>query len=198
MKKFTLIILISVVSILSTTVIFLVNGNPEAWIGLIFVTPYLFVLTNRRLQQDYPLAPVPVESALLHANGKQATTVAMTGKMQDTVQKIKVLMEAGKMYQEPELTLQQLAEKLELPAYQVSLILNEVMQKSFYDLVNGHRVDEAKRLLLDRKNLHFTILSVGFEAGFNSKTTFNTVFKKFTGYTPTEYREIHGMVREAA
>jgi len=50
-------------------------------------------------------------------------------------------------------------------------------------------VQEAKRLLLDSKNKNFTILSVGFEAGFNSKTTFNTVFKKFTGLTPTEYRE---------
>jgi AraC-like DNA-binding protein len=63
------------------------------------------------------------------------------------------------------------------------------MNKTFYDLVNGYRVEEAKRLLLNPNNRSFTILSVGFEAGFNSKTTFNTVFKKFTGLTPTDFRE---------
>jgi AraC-like DNA-binding protein len=65
------------------------------------------------------------------------------------------------------------------------------MKKNFYDLINGYRVEEAKRLLLDTKNRNYTILSVGFEAGFNSKTTFNTVFKKFTGHTPTDFRETH-------
>jgi AraC-like DNA-binding protein len=63
------------------------------------------------------------------------------------------------------------------------------LKKSFYDVINSYRVEEAKRLLLDEKNRNYTILSVGFEAGFNSKTTFNTVFKKFTGVTPTEYRD---------
>ncbi|TAL47100.1 MAG: AraC family transcriptional regulator, partial [Chitinophagaceae bacterium] len=79
--------------------------------------------------------------------------------------------------------------KLQVPAYQVSLALNEGIKKNFYDVINGYRVEEAKRLLLDSKSKNFTILSVGFEAGFNSKTTFNTVFKKFTGVTPTEFRE---------
>ena len=98
------------------------------------------------------------------------------------------LMEKEKYYQEPELTLQNLADKLHVPAYQVSQAINEGLKKNFYDLVNGYRIEEAKRLLLDPNNNNYTILSVGFEAGFNSKTTFNTVFKKFTGLTPTEFR----------
>jgi YesN/AraC family two-component response regulator len=97
-------------------------------------------------------------------------------------------MEKEKLYQETELTLQQLAGKLQVPTYQVSQALNEGMKKNFYELVNGYRVEEAKKLLLDSQNRNYTILSVGFEAGFNSKTTFNTVFKKFTGLTPTEFK----------
>lgn len=109
-------------------------------------------------------------------------------RMTEVAQKINNLMEQEKIYQEPELTLQQLAEKLDLPSYQASQAINDGLKKNFYDLVNGYRVEEAKRLLLDDKNRNYTILSVGFEAGFNSKTTFNTVFKKFTGQTPTEFR----------
>ena len=107
----------------------------------------------------------------------------------ELTKRITLLMEKDKLYQETELTLQQLAVKLDVPAYQVSLALNDGMKKSFYDVVNGYRVEEAKRLLLDGNSRNYTILSVGFEAGFNSKTTFNTVFKKFTGLTPTEFRE---------
>ena len=119
---------------------------------------------------------------------KATTENVLNVKSYEIAQKVTALMENDKLYQEPELTLQQLAEKVRLPAYQVSQAINEGLNKTFYDLVNGYRVEEAKRLLADEKNSNFTILSVGFEAGFNSKTTFNTVFKKFTGMTPTEYR----------
>ena len=103
-------------------------------------------------------------------------------------EKIIALLEAERLYQEPDLTLQQLAGRLQSSVHHLSQAINDGLGKNFYDLVNGYRVAEAKRLLLDPKNTNFTILSVGFEAGFNSKTTFNTVFKKFTGQTPTEYR----------
>jgi AraC-like DNA-binding protein len=109
-------------------------------------------------------------------------------KTGEIVSGILQLMEEDKLYQETELTLQNLAHKLQVPAYQVSQAINEGMNKTFYDLVNGYRVEEAKRLLVDPRNSNYTLLSVGFDAGFNSKTTFNTVFKKFTGLTPGEYR----------
>jgi AraC-like DNA-binding protein len=109
-------------------------------------------------------------------------------KYDEIVSRIILLMEKEKLYQETELTLLDLANRLQLPSYQVSQAINEGLNKSFYDVINGYRVEEAKRLLGDPKNINYTILSVGFEAGFNSKTTFNTVFKKFTGLTPTDFR----------
>jgi AraC-like DNA-binding protein len=115
-------------------------------------------------------------------------------KTNEIIGSIILLMEKDKLYQEPELTLQILSDKLAIPAYQVSQTLNEGLKRNFYDLINSYRVEEAKRLLMDSKNKNFTILSVGFEAGFNSKTTFNTVFKKFTGLTPTEYRDKYKMI----
>ena len=109
-------------------------------------------------------------------------------KVMEIISRLIQLMEKDKLYQEHELTLQTLSDKLKIPSYQVSQAINDGLKKNFYDLINGYRVEEAKRLLVDPKNQNFTILSVGFEAGFNSKTTFNTVFKKFTGITPTEFR----------
>jgi YesN/AraC family two-component response regulator len=110
-------------------------------------------------------------------------------RINEIATRILYMMEDEKIYREPELTLKNLAEKLQVPSYQVSQAINEGIKKSFYELVNRYRVEEAKKLLLDARSRNYTILSIGFEAGFNSKTTFNTVFKKFTGFTPTEFRD---------
>jgi AraC-like DNA-binding protein len=110
-------------------------------------------------------------------------------KVEGLVTRIIALMEQEKIYCETDLTLQDLARRLHSSTHQVSQVINEGMKKNFYDLVNGYRVAEAKRLLLDPKTRNYTIISVGHDAGFNSKTTFNTVFKKFTGLTPSDYRQ---------
>ena len=89
-----------------------------------------------------------------------------TPKQLETANKIVALLEKEKIYQEPELTIKNMADKIEIPYYQVSQAINDVLNKNFYDLVNGYRVEEAKRLLLHPDNRNYTILSVGFEAGF--------------------------------
>lgn len=170
-------------------------------------TPYIYMATYKgftqstiwQIQQNTSKQTVQqeiLETEQLDTNGTDSEN-QKTGKsglspdrVESLVSRIIALMERDKLYQETELTLQQLAAKLDVPSYQVSFALNEGMKKNFYDVINGYRVEEAKRLLLDSKNRNYTILSVGFEAGFNSKTTFNTVFKKFTGMTPTEFRKI--------
>ena len=124
-----------------------------------------------------------------HEDPKPSKPGLNRSKIDEIARGIISLMEKEKLYAETELTLKQLADRLQYPTYQVSQAINEGTGKNFYDLVNGYRVEEAKRLLSDSKNENYTILSVGFEAGFNSKTTFNTVFKKFTGVTPTEYKD---------
>jgi AraC-like DNA-binding protein len=174
------------------------------FITMAIVTPYIYVTTYKGITQStlwiikqpdatnggdaqqIPITPKGRTILIKHKSQKQETN---NPKLDEIVQKIKTVMEEEKLYQEPELTLQHIADKLQFPTYQVSQAINDGLRKSFYDLINGYRVDEAKLLLLNPKNRNYTILSVGFEAGFNSKTTFNTVFKKFTGLTPTEYRE---------
>jgi len=169
-------------------------------------TPYIYVATykgitqptiwqlkpeiNKEVVQEEMQEAEEIEIKIVTPEKPKSTKAGLSiEKLNETAKKIVVLMEKEKLYLETELTLQQLSDKLQLPTYQVSQVINEGMRKNFYDLVNGYRVEEAKRLLVDPKNQNYTILSVGFEAGFNSKTTFNTVFKKFTGQSPTEFKE---------
>jgi AraC-like DNA-binding protein len=174
-------------------------------LNIALVTPYIYAATymgitqptiwqkktdenKQQLEEEMQEAEHIESQVVIVEKSRPAKTTLQPNKIDDIVNNITNLMEAQRLYAETELTLKQLADKLQVPSYQVSQAINEGMKKNFYDLINGYRVEEAKRLLLDPKNENYTILSVGFEAGFNSKTTFNTVFKKFTGVTPTEFR----------
>ncbi|MBN2080322.1 MAG: helix-turn-helix transcriptional regulator [Spirochaetes bacterium] len=104
------------------------------------------------------------------------------------VKKLKRVMDEKNPHLREDLTLQDLADELSISTHHLSMVLNIHFKQNFYTFVNGYRVDEAKRKLADPDYRDHTILSIAFGSGFNSKTTFNHMFKKFTGKTPREYR----------
>ncbi|HOP30193.1 MAG TPA: helix-turn-helix domain-containing protein [Spirochaetota bacterium] len=98
------------------------------------------------------------------------------------------LMDDEKIFADEELTLPALADELNITPHQLSEILNREIKKNFNSFVNEYRVKEAKELLIEQPDR--SILSVGVAAGFNSATTFNSVFGKVAGMTPGKYRKI--------
>ncbi|MDP9042406.1 MAG: helix-turn-helix domain-containing protein [Bacteroidota bacterium] len=97
-------------------------------------------------------------------------------------------MQDKKPFLEPELNLEQLASQLLIKPKLLSQAINEILGQNFYDFINRHRIEEAARLLTNPKDKKITVLEVLYEVGFNSKSSFNTLFKKYTGQTPTEFR----------
>ena len=91
-------------------------------------------------------------------------------------------------YLQPDITLDMLADSLEMPAKDLSMIINRHFNHNFYEFVNGYRIEEAKRMLLDDKFKGKTMTDIYLDVGFNSKSVFNTFFKKLVGMTPSEYR----------
>jgi len=102
------------------------------------------------------------------------------------------LMKREKLYTNPELTLGDIAEQLNIHPNYLSQVINSIMKKNFYDYINEQRVEEFNRLARDEKNQKFTLLSLAYECGFNSKTSFNRNFRKVTGLSPTQYlKQLH-------
>jgi len=112
-----------------------------------------------------------------------------SGDEDKVVQKIKRYMAHEKPFLDPSLTIQQLAEQIELPTKELSVLINHEMGQHFFDFVNEFRIAEAKTILTDSNKKDLTVLEVLYEVGFNSKSSFNTAFKKYTGTTPTQYRK---------
>ncbi|MEZ4936449.1 MAG: helix-turn-helix transcriptional regulator [Crocinitomicaceae bacterium] len=102
-------------------------------------------------------------------------------------EKIHRLMKEEKPWLDCELTLSDLAKKLDLSESELTIILNQKMLTSFYKLINSYRVEMVKSKLAEPSSKRFTILAAAYESGFNSKSTFYRIFKEFTGQTPKEY-----------
>jgi AraC-like DNA-binding protein len=95
-------------------------------------------------------------------------------------------MSAQKPYLDNSLTLQGLAEQTNSSERQLSFLINKVLGQHFYDYINSYRIEEACRLLTQND---LNIQQIMYEVGFNSKSSFNTAFKKNTGQTPSQFRD---------
>ena len=155
------------------------NARLSAWIWILFLALLLAAGTAVIL--------IAVKKA---ARKQDRTKFALDpGTAEQIKTRILYLFEVEKIHREEDLSLQTLAARLSLPAHHVSWVANEILGQSFSRLVNTYRVDEVKERLRDPKDASRTILDIAFEAGFNTKTAFNKVFKSLTGMTPSEFRE---------
>lgn len=105
------------------------------------------------------------------------------------VERIKDYMEKEAPYLDPTLTLQKLATLMQVPAKELSILINHKMGQHFFDFINRYRIEAASKLLANQEQPKLTVLEVLYQVGFNSKSSFNTAFKNQTGLTPTQYRK---------
>ncbi len=149
---------------------------------LVFSTFYL----NFQGIKHYTLDQEYTEEELLQEKKVKKISVNEQSKT-DIHHNMIQLFEDSKVYLQPKFGLKDLSDLLDQNTHTVSAIINEVEEKSFYDLVNGYRVEHLKMLLKEPKNANFTILGLGLESGFNSKASLNRIFKNHTGLTPKQY-----------
>ncbi|MBI5648208.1 MAG: helix-turn-helix transcriptional regulator [Ignavibacteriae bacterium] len=97
------------------------------------------------------------------------------------------LMVEKQRFKQPDLTIDDLAAELDAPPNHLSQVINQMEAKNFYDFVNAYRVAAFKHLIEVGKNRQFTLLSLAFDCGFSSKSSFNRCFKKETGQTPSQF-----------
>ncbi|MDX2068726.1 MAG: AraC family transcriptional regulator [Haliscomenobacter sp.] len=154
------------------------------WLGSFYLGFYAI-----QQKEIYPFAPqelVEIEAII------QEQPLAHSGASSvDEAQRKQLLslMEREKPHLDSELSLPKLAKLMGCSTHELSHLINQGFERNFYQFINNYRIEESKKLLSDPKMEHLTILAIGFEAGFNSKTTFNTTFKQLVGMSPVEFRK---------
>ena len=98
-------------------------------------------------------------------------------------------MQTSKPFLDSNISIKELAEQVDIPSYYLSYIINECLHQNFFDFINIYRIKESQQLIDQYINDKTTILEIIYESGFNSKSVFNTAFKKHTGLTPSEYKK---------
>lgn len=168
-------------------------GEIRSWIvtldGLAFLFCtcwYLFVALNKPEffrgvnSQLKPIADVVQ---------KQKLSLAIDEEKSIQIDTLKTFMQRNEPYLDSSLTIQDLAEQLKMPVKDLSVLINLYMNKHFFDFINEYRIEKAKKILKDPSQKEQTVLEILYQVGFNSKSSFNTSFKKYTGKTPTDYRK---------
>jgi len=167
---------------------FLVKAMPVVYTGSIFFLAYfsirqgtIFAFNKADLKDISDLLKKPLP------NEKQKT-VRLTDK-EFTVfsAKLNQLMVEDQVFLNNELSLPALANQLGLSIHDTSYLINRLTEGNFYSFINQLRVEEAQRLLIAGRMEELNMVGIAFASGFNSKTAFNTAFKKYTGYSPTAY-----------
>lgn len=162
----------------------------------VYVLGYLVLLKSDEFKKPNVTAtlrqmPEVAEEQIPHKHS--SLKYAKSGLSEETAKaylgELVSLMQEEKPYRDSELTLAQLGAKLGITPHNLSQVFNSQLGQSFFDFINKHRVDDVKAAFADPRKRNLKILAIAFDAGFNSKTAFNTIFKKITGKTPSQYRQ---------
>lgn len=162
--------------------------SPLGYLAAIYFISY-FALHQREIY-PFPARAVEDIGKIIHERNHKARQERVASDKIDALKaRLVVMMESEKCFLDPELGLPALAERMNLSSHELSYVLNNGFGATFFDFVNRYRVEEAKKLLQDDRHRHLSMVGIAYEAGFNSKTTFNTTFKKMTGQSPTSFKK---------
>lgn len=161
---------------------------------LIHISSFIFIFVAgffgfKQTRIFYDSGKVEIASNAARASISYAKSGLTEEEMVDHHRRLIALMETEKPHLNGELGAADLAAQLNISSVHLSQVLSQVQHQNFFDFVNTFRVDEVKRRLADPSFQHYTLLAIALESGFNSKTSFNTVFKKLAGKTPSDYHK---------
>ncbi|MFK7948742.1 MAG: helix-turn-helix domain-containing protein [Saprospiraceae bacterium] len=154
----------------------------------IFVKPEIFHQFPHQM-----LIPDSIEEKQV----KYENSTLQSSRKDKYVEQVVNFMTTQKPYLKPTLTLSELATQINIPAHHLSQVINEKLECNFLDFVNQYRVKEAQELLTNPNNENYTIISIAYDAGFNSKSTFYAAFKKQALMTPSQYRKKHSALNSS-
>jgi len=148
-------------------------------------------------QQQAPNAEIAIteteikhpEQVIVEPKDKYERSALTPQKAQQYLTQLEQFSATEKPYLDTELTVDGLAKKLQVPRHHLTQVLSEQLNKNFYSYINEYRVQAVKEYLSNPQCEQMTLLDIAYESGFNSKSTFNLVFKKITGITPSQYKK---------
>lgn len=197
LRRLTVSFAIILASDLALGILFIFINVPMPFADFFFytmLTIFIFLLGYFGYQQGNIFRFEPLNIAR-EAHESQAKEESHDQKAEIPVineadaQKLSALMKEEQPFLESSLTINDLSRMMDMPPHQLSRVINRHFGMNFFEYVNQYRIEYFKRLAVDPKYQHYSLLGLGLECGFNSKSSFNRVFKEHTGLTPGAVRK---------
>ena len=169
-----------------------VETNLNIFANSVSLIMIYFVAYNTLKQKEIFLLNENQRNLIINSNQEIDTTkrkVVSDQNLENLKTKLLELMKNKEPFLDAELSLVRLAELSNITPHQLSYVINSGFNENFFLFVNRFRVDKVKELLLSKEKNHLSIMGIAFESGFNSKTSFNTTFKKISSQTPSEFKK---------
>ena len=157
--------------------------------AFVLASVFILVLGFYGLRQGNIFVARQVVMDLDHSPQEPFLPEKLENAEEQFIQRLLAFMKEEKPFLDPELTIARLAERLKVGPEYLSSILNSRLNQNFFDFVNHHRVEAFKKKVQDPASDRLSLLGIAWDCGFNSKATFNRVFKNLTGVTPGAYRQ---------
>ncbi|MDR6489962.1 AraC-like DNA-binding protein [Chryseobacterium vietnamense] len=158
-------------------------------LSLFIICWYLFKALNHPELFRNVDSKLKLVSEMVSEEKNNEETVTNDREYNEDLLRLKKYMVEKKPFLNSSLTIQEVSGEIGIPVRELSLLINHQLGQHFYDFVNTYRIENAMNMLKDETKSKVTILEILYEVGFNSKSSFNTAFKKHTGTTPTLYRK---------
>ncbi|HYK76802.1 MAG TPA: AraC family transcriptional regulator [Daejeonella sp.] len=168
-----------------------INNLSSLGIGIV-IYGLAYSTWNHPAMSEMQLVPLllPDQSPMQAVDEKQRTTYHLSESQYTALSnRLEELLETEKIYLQSDFSLSELSQRLDILPYLASELINRKYQQSFFDVVNSYRIEEVKNRFNNASFDHYSILGIAMDCGFNSKSSFNTAFKKFTDSTPSQYRQ---------
>lgn len=157
------------------------------WVGLAIT---IYVLGHIGLYQfGIVQEQINIHNFSINYNNPVPVLIKSTDNKNIHLDEFESFVKTGKKYLDQNISLEAVALELSINKSYLSRLINTELGKSFSEFVNELRIDEAKEFLTNPKFENYTLVSIGLEAGFSSKSSFNSIFKKYTGLTPSEFKK---------
>ncbi|MEW7292295.1 helix-turn-helix domain-containing protein [Aquimarina sp. 2304DJ70-9] len=176
---------------------FLTAGMGVIWLIVIFeegnvftfggVTLFIFLIAFFGIKQVRVFDTKGTVEQKTEQREKYAKSSLKEDAASELYKNLTKLMQEESLFKNTEISIGDLASRLNVHPNHLSQVINEKEGRNFYDFVNNYRLQEFKLLISNPKNHHLTLLSLAYDCGFNSKSAFNRYFKKALGQTPSEY-----------
>ena len=191
------------ISFYATYIILFILGGLTIFVSLIPFDPYytifVFVALFSFVYSFYVIKQ-PVLVGIIAIDDEEKATVSqkVSGKYSKSsltdkqaekyLQKLLDYMQSKKPYLDRDLTIHDVSQSIGIQRHHITQVLNDKYGRNFFTFINEYRVKEFISRIKDPENSQYTLLAIAFDSGFNSKSTFNTIFKSMTGLTPTQFK----------